>query len=399
MLDGVIIAFKVIKVILGVAFDAVRSKIASTIHRYSYTAGDSPRNVVVVGASFAGYHAAKCLANSLPSGYRVIVVEKSSHFQFTWVFPRYSVVPGHEHKAFIPYGPYLSGVPKGSFALLQDTVTEVDASLVHLQSGTQLEYDYLIIATGSEAGAPSRLNAPEKEDAIQVLRNMQDLVREANKIVVVGGGPAGVEIASDTKCLYPEKNVTLIHSRKRILNAFGAKLHDTVIPALEALGVRLILGERVGSHDERDSTVTLGSGNAIPCDLLVRILETLGSCKQDTLIRQKIRCTGQKAASGILAKLCPASISKGGYLKVRSTLQIADERFGNIYAVGDVAEGAGPMNGQSATRQAESVSANIVNAIKGNPLVKYVPNLLFEGGIDLTIGLVSLSYTFEILPD
>ena len=67
------------------------------------------RNIVIVGASYAGYHAARVLALSLPpqSDFRVVVVEPNSHFQFTWVLPRFSVVPGHDHKAFIPYGGYV----------------------------------------------------------------------------------------------------------------------------------------------------------------------------------------------------------------------------------------------------------------------------------------------------
>lgn len=269
MLSGIIIVLKLIKVILGVVYDTVRFKITSTIHQYSYKQVDSPKNIVIIGASFAGYHAAKLLTNSLPTGYRVVVVEKSSHFQFTWVFPRFSVVNGHEHKAFIPYGPYLSGAPKGSWLMMQDTVLEVVQNAIFLQSGAKLDYEYLVIATGSHAGAPSRLNVNQKEDGIKVLRGLQNRIRDANNLIVVGGGPAGVELSSDAKSLYPEKNVTLIHSRKTLLNKFGTKLHDTALAALEGLGVRVVLGERIGPHEEGDMHVVLGSGESIPCDLLV----------------------------------------------------------------------------------------------------------------------------------
>ncbi|KKA22497.1 Disulfide oxidoreductase [Rasamsonia emersonii CBS 393.64] len=332
MLSGIIIVLKLIK--------------------YSYKQVDSPKNIVIIGASFAGYHAAKLLTNSLPTGYRVVVVEKSSHFQFTWVFPRFSVVNGHEHKAFIPYGPYLSGAPKGSWLMMQDTVLEVVQNAIFLQSGAKLDYEYLVIATGSHAGAPSRLNVNQKEDGIKVLRGLQNRIRDANNLIVVGGGPAGVELSSDAKSLYPEKNVTLIHSRKTLLNKFGTKLHDTALAALEGLGVRVVLGERIGPHEEGDMHVVLGSGESIPCDLL-------------------IRCTGQKAASEIIATLCPDSLLPvGGFLKVKGTLQIADERFGNIFAVGDVIDSPGPKNGRSAI-----------------PLVTYNTNLLMEGGIELTLGM------------
>lgn len=271
MLDGTFIIIRFLGIVVGAIYDAMGSKINSLVHRYTYKEVAAPRNVVVIGASFAGYHAARVLANSLPTGYRVVVVEKSSHFQFTWVFPRFSVVSGHEHKAFIPYGPYFGKAPQGSWLMLQDTVAEVGKSTISLQSGEKLGYEYLVMATGSRAGAPSRLNTNEKEDGMDILRGLQGRICDANDFVVVGGGAAGVELASDAKGQYPQKNVTLIHSRKTLLNNFGTKLHDAALQALEGMGVRVVLGERVGPHAEGDLSVSLGSGEVIPCDLLVRI--------------------------------------------------------------------------------------------------------------------------------
>jgi NADH dehydrogenase FAD-containing subunit len=108
------------------------------------------------------------------------------------------------------------------------------------------------------------------------------------------------------------------------------------------------------------------------------------------LTHHKIRCTGQKAASNIIAELCPDIVSPlGGFVKVKSTLQIADDRFSNIYAAGDIIASTGPKNGRSATQQAEIVSNNVLRAIRGQCLTIYHPNMLMEGGIELTLGLVS----------
>lgn len=95
-----------------VAFHQLSSRLHLTVsallHRLTYRVVAHPREIVVIGASFAGYHTAYCLAHSVPTGYRVTVVEKNSHLQLTWMLPRFCAVPGHEHKAFIPYGPYLA---------------------------------------------------------------------------------------------------------------------------------------------------------------------------------------------------------------------------------------------------------------------------------------------------
>jgi NADH dehydrogenase FAD-containing subunit len=91
-----------------------------------------------------------------------------------------------------------------------------------------------------------------------------------------------------------------------------------------------------------------------------------------------------------MAGLSPDSLSpSGGYIKVRKTLQIADEKLGHIYAAGDVADIDAAKNGRAATMQAMHVAKNIVRAIRGKELLKYCSNTLIEGGIELTLGLVS----------
>jgi apoptosis-inducing factor 2 len=385
--DTVVITFSIVKAVISFIRDIAIQKFLFAIHRHRYVPVASPKNVVVIGASFAGYHAAKLLANSLPTGYEVVLIEKSSHFHFTWVFPRFSVVGGHEHKAFVPYGPYFEGAPNGSWRMIQDTVLEIGPNNISLKSGAMMDYEFLVLATGSHAGPPSRFDAEEKSDGIKALQTLQRDIQNANDLVVVGGGAAGVELAADAKTHYAQKNVTLVHSRKTLLNKFGVQLHGAALEALEKTGVRVILGERIEKHNENDGFVVLGSGTAIPCDFLVCSLQSLLSSK---LICPKVQCTGQRAASDIIAKVFPHVISpSGGYVKVKSTLQIADDRFNNIYAAGDVIDYPCPKNGRSATFQAEVVSNNILRAIQGRPPVNYQPNMVIEGGIELTLGLVS----------
>src|SRR5690349_20300218 len=69
----------------------------------------TPQTVVVIGASFAGYHAARLIAASLPldGTWEIVIIEPNAHYQFTWTLPRFCVIQGHEDKTFIPYGPYL----------------------------------------------------------------------------------------------------------------------------------------------------------------------------------------------------------------------------------------------------------------------------------------------------
>jgi thioredoxin reductase len=238
------------------------------------------KNIVVVGAAFAGYFAARTLAWSLPRDgrYRVVVIEPNSHFNFTWVLPRFCVVEGHEHKAFIPYTPdFFAKGPKGMVRWIRDRVVSVRRESVVLRSGEEVPYQYLIIATGSTVadGLPSRVGVEDKEGGVELLRAMQSRIKVAEHVVVAGGGAAGVELATDAKNQYPDKSITLVHSRGAVMHRFGPGLQKAAMDALQTLGVDVILNEKADPTSADGKFITLSSGRKIECDCFVGFLCTL----------------------------------------------------------------------------------------------------------------------------
>jgi NADH dehydrogenase FAD-containing subunit len=266
----VIYAFKLAFVHLRRAASA---KLASLTARGD-PATPRTRNIVIVGANYAGYHAARLISTGLPRGspFRVVVVEPNDHFNFTWVLPRFCVVQDHEHKAFIPYVGYLSAAPAGAVRWVRDRVAAVGRTSVRLRdSGEEVPYEFLVVATGSEVaeGLPSRVGAETKAEGVELLRAVQRRIKAARKVVVAGGGAAGVELATDAKSAYPDKPVVLVHSRKEVMNRFGPGLHKAALEGLERLGVEVILEEKVASHNDDEGFVTLSSGRKVDCDCYV----------------------------------------------------------------------------------------------------------------------------------
>ena len=49
-------------------------------HSWSYKQASTVKNVIVLGASFTGVQLTTNLSKSLPTGYRVVMIEKNSHF-------------------------------------------------------------------------------------------------------------------------------------------------------------------------------------------------------------------------------------------------------------------------------------------------------------------------------
>ncbi|KAM6522107.1 hypothetical protein FALCPG4_011796 [Fusarium falciforme] len=338
-------------------------------------ASERKRNIVIVGASFAGYHAARCISQLLPpkSPYRVVVIEPHSHFHFTWLLPRFCVVKGHEEKAFIPYGGYVADALDGSIHWIVDKAASISRKAVSLEgTGEDMPYDFLVIATGSAVkdGLPSRVNASNRNEGMEGMRAMQDSIGTASVILVIGAGAAGVEVAADIKGSYPHKQVILVHSRSAVMHRFGKILQDAAQEGLDRLGVETILQDRVVKQDAEAGRVTLMSGRVILCDYV-------------------IDCTGQKPASDLAAVLSPKIISQTGHILVKNTLQVADEELPNVYACGDVVETKLPNpNARCAMRQAAVVAENILREVRDQPPTEEYNADWTDGVIKLTLGLV-----------
>lgn len=229
---------------LNLVYTRIYQKVQAVGHRWSYQETPSPKNVVVLGGSYAGVHLAQRLTETLPTGYRAVLVERNSHFNHLFVFPRFGVVPGTEQGAFIPYDGIASAAPRGIFQHIQDSATNITPTQVQLASGENIDYEYLAVATGSWQPPPAKLASTEKTDACAEMRASQDRIQKANRIAVVGGGPVGVQVATDIKSWFPHKDVTLIHSRLQLLPNFGPRLHEFALQSLKKLQINTILGER-----------------------------------------------------------------------------------------------------------------------------------------------------------
>ncbi len=100
----------------------------------------------------------------------------------------------------------------------------------------------------------------------------------------------------------------------------------------------------------------------------------------------QVNCAGQRPASRLVADLSPVSISETGQVRVRPTMQIADDSLPNVYACGDVAEiGARNPNARSALRQGAVAADNVLAAVHGKtPNRQYIQHFA-DGIIKLTV--------------
>jgi NADH dehydrogenase FAD-containing subunit len=270
--DKLRFARKILPLILSYTFEQLTKYIRGIIHKRTYTAGPNPVNIVVIGGSFAGWHLANRLTQSLPNGYRVVLVERTSHFNYTFNFPRYSVLRGREQKAFIPYTSWAAKCPEGSLRVLNGTVEGVRDGVVILEGGEEISFEFLAIATGSTHPLPAKVVGRTKTEGRAELKALQDQIETAKRIAVVGGGAVGVQLVGDIKDWYPNKEVTLIQSRERLLPSFGERLSLFVMEKLKDMDIRVLLGERphVAGIQSGDIGLHFKNGKIETFDLVVR---------------------------------------------------------------------------------------------------------------------------------
>ncbi|KAI9358255.1 hypothetical protein DFJ73DRAFT_908071 [Zopfochytrium polystomum] len=317
----------------------------------------SRKNVVVVGGSFVGMKAAQYLAASLPSSHHVVLVEANSHFNFLFGFTRFSVLRDHhEEKCFVPY--------THVFAQHPDMGVVVQASALDrtVDAGDgptdEVPFAHLVVATGTRLQTPWTMPGTEKTEGVETLRGMQGRVWEASRVVLVGGGAVGVQLAFDIKQLYPEKSVTLVHSRTQLLNHIHKDLSDLVLQRFENEGIETRLGLRVKIPDGGFPEFTPGKYYGVE-------LSNVETIEADLTML----CTGQTPRSSLLASLSPSSLTPTGFIRVRPTLQVqsplpdAPPLLSRIYAIGDVADSGAMKTMRSGLAHIPVMVANVLAQI------------------------------------
>jgi len=161
--------------------------------------------------------------------------------------------------------------------LIYDKALKIDgeAKTVTCKSGEVYSYEKLIIATGSVPKVPKKIKNYDVKGAYQVpkspnyIRKMHKALSKLKKIVVVGTGFIGVEIADELQSA--GKKVTLIGPRL-LKNSFDKEVSSYMEKILDKNGVKLLKGERVEEvliSKGFASGVLLKSGETVKADAVI----------------------------------------------------------------------------------------------------------------------------------
>lgn len=329
--------------------------------------------VVIIGGGFAGLQLAKTL---MKADLKVILVDKQNHHQFQPLF--YQVASGRLEPSSIsfPFRKIFQKSKNVDFRMADIINIDPIEKKIMTAYDRNITYDHLVIATGCKTNFFG--NKEMSENAFS-MKTTQDSIDIRNKIlfsfekeifarpeekqawmniVIVGGGPTGVELSGSfaelKKNILPKDyhnidfskfNIILLEGSKNTLNNMSEESRIASRRYLEEMGVIVKTETLIESYDGK--LAVLNTGEIIPTKNVIWAAGVIGN---------------------IINGLESQDIFKNRYIVDRLN---KIKHFDNIYALGDVAYMVTPKypNGHPqvanvALNQAKTLGKNIVNSLK-----------------------------------
>lgn len=178
------------------------------------------KDIVILGGSYAGVSTAhRILKHAAKAGpFKITLVSPNTHFYWNMASPR-ALIPGQlsESEMFRSIAAGFAQYPASQFEFITGVAEtlNVEAKTVGISSDhgqkVMLKYDYLILATGSNAkgGVPFK-NLASTELTKDAVHEFQERIEKAESIVVAGAGATGVEVAGELAFEYGNRKEIIL---------------------------------------------------------------------------------------------------------------------------------------------------------------------------------------------
>jgi NADH:quinone reductase (non-electrogenic) len=342
-----------------------------------------PPVVVVVGCGFGGLAALKELSRR----FDVLVIDQNSYTTFQPLL--YQVATAGLAPSDVAYSVRALASRYGArFRRAQLACVDATARLVSLDDGTQIGYDYLILATGTTAAHHGVAGAADhtrglytRRDAIWLRDELMgglEQVAQAGPgarfvITIVGGNATGVEMAGSLAELrntalrtsYPEiepgqLQIRLVEQLSELLTPFAPPLRRYAAAQLTRRGVDVAVNAAI--KEVRADSILMADGEMLPSDLTV--------WAAGVQVADDVRGWGLEQG-------------KAGRILVEPDLRVRGHD--RIFAIGDVAAGDDPLPqlAQPALQTGRHAAEQIRRLAGGEPTEAFSYH---DKGIMATIG-------------
>jgi apoptosis-inducing factor 2 len=300
--------------------------------------------VVVVGGGYGG----SLVAKELDSEADVTLIDPREGFVNAAASLRALTRPDWAHNAFFSFATLLR---RGR--VIRDRAVSADPKGVTLASGERVEADYLVLATGSDYTYPAKPHPASTSIAEQLddLRGTHKQLAATDRVLILGAGPVGLELAGEIKDVWPDKYVIIIDKADQLLPGFLPEVRDELRRQLRELGIDLRLGTGLTASPMVEAgraahvAITTDKGEQIAADIWFQAF-------------------GVEINTGYLADghLSPLT----GQKTVPVTERLNVQGYEHVYAIGDIAALPDPKMASYAMTHADSVVKNIRAQLAGD---------------------------------
>lgn len=305
------------------------------------------QRIAIVGGGFLGAQLAKALQDHAD----VTLIEQNSHFVNAPAMVRALVQPRLLDQALVPYDRLLA---RGQ--VVRARAVQVDATGVTLADGRHIQADYTVLATGSGNGPAFKPG----EDGIDGLRAANARIHAqllaAQRVVIVGAGAVGTELAGELMHHLPGKQVTLVSADATLFPTMPPALGASLLRQLQAAGVQVVLGAKADTlrslTEPYAGTLRLSNGQELVADLIVPAI-------------------GSRANTALLAGL-PGAVN-GSAGRIRGDAWMRPSRLPNVFAAGDAVDLGDPMTVVAQMRQLPWLRDTLRALLQGKPLDRCKP--------------------------
>ncbi|WP_440008776.1 NAD(P)/FAD-dependent oxidoreductase [Halomicrococcus sp. SG-WS-1] len=342
--------------------------------------------VVVLGAGYAGAGAIQQLEAELDSADITWVSDNDYHLV---LHEAHRVIrdPRVKDKITLP----VHDIKSPSTQFVEGTVTGVDTDErnVELDSGDEIEYDYLLVGLGSQTayyGIPgldeNSLTLKSLDDALEIHESVKEAAGEATRndpatVVVGGAGLSGIQSAGEI-AEYRDKHrapidIYLVEALDEIMPGQDPELQGTVKKYLLEKDIEILTGDPITEATEDD--IQFDEGDPLEYDVF---LWTGG-------------ITGRAAMND-----CGLD-NEHNRVTTEANFQTSDDR---VFAIGDCAivdqgNDPAPPTAQAAWQAAEVAGENIARSIRGQPLATWTYD---DKGTLISIGDAAVAHDIPLVP-
>jgi NADH dehydrogenase FAD-containing subunit len=297
--------------------------------------------VVVVGGGYGGIAVAKALDETSD----VVLVEPKDAFMHNVAALRALVDPSWLERIFLPYEGLLT-----HGRVVRDRAALVEPHRVVTGSGQEIAADYIVLATGSRYPFPAKTDIVDTHHAHEQVRKTHQALAAADRVLLIGAGPVGIELAGEIHHVWPNKSIVLLDTADEVLGGpYKAELKAELRRQLIDAGVELLLGSPLlqappsEPGDLGTFTVTTEAGTQVTADIW-------------------FRCYGVVPNSDFLGDTLASARRADGFIEVGPTLQLAGQP--SVFAIGDLSTADAKMAG-FASLEAAVVADNINRLANG----------------------------------